>query len=105
VALMPFGKFKGTPLESLPDDYLGWLTTIELKEPLLSAVAEERERRAAATPRHPPHLDAVREVAKEIVGVGYRELARRSHPDAGGSHQKMVVVNAARNLLQERLSG
>lgn len=37
---MPFGKHKGTPLKDLPPDYLRWLSTIELREPLLSAVKE-----------------------------------------------------------------
>jgi hypothetical protein len=35
----PFGKHKGTPVKDLPGEYLRWLSTIELREPLRSAVA------------------------------------------------------------------
>lgn len=43
---MPFGKHKGTPLNDLPVDYLKWLSTIELREPLASAVREITARAA-----------------------------------------------------------
>jgi hypothetical protein len=36
---MPFGKHKGVPVKDLPGEYLKWLATIELREPLKSAVA------------------------------------------------------------------
>ena len=35
---MPFGKHKGTLVKDLPGDYLRWLGTIELRNPLLSEV-------------------------------------------------------------------
>jgi hypothetical protein len=35
---MPFGKHKGTPVRDLPGDYLKWLSTIELRDPLASEV-------------------------------------------------------------------
>jgi hypothetical protein len=35
---MPFGKHKGTLVRELPGDYLKWLSTIELREPLASEV-------------------------------------------------------------------
>ncbi len=28
---VPFGRYRGTPLEDIPDDYLTWLLTIELR--------------------------------------------------------------------------
>ena len=31
---MPFGKHKGTPLNQLPTDYVDWLKTTDLKDPL-----------------------------------------------------------------------
>jgi hypothetical protein len=37
---MPFGKHKGTLVRELPGDYLRWLSTIELREPLKGAVKE-----------------------------------------------------------------
>ena len=36
LTLMPFGQFKGTPLDQLPDEYLLWLITRDdLRDPLL----------------------------------------------------------------------
>jgi hypothetical protein len=35
---MPFGRHKGTPVKDLPGDYLKWLSTIELRDPLRAAV-------------------------------------------------------------------
>jgi uncharacterized protein (DUF3820 family) len=35
---MPFGKHKGASLKDIPGDYLRWLSTIELREPLRGAV-------------------------------------------------------------------
>src|SRR5690349_1719197 len=46
---MPFGKHKGTPIELLDDSYLWWLASIELREPLLSAVGDEIVRRGGNT--------------------------------------------------------
>ena len=43
---IPFGKFKGTFLCDLPDDYLAWLQTIELRDPLRAAIFAEAKERA-----------------------------------------------------------
>lgn len=44
--VMPFGKFKGAPFSELPEWYMSWiLETIELREPLLSKIRDEMERR------------------------------------------------------------
>lgn len=39
--LLPFGKYKGTLVSALPDDYLQWLSTRELRDPLRSVVTRE----------------------------------------------------------------
>jgi uncharacterized protein (DUF3820 family) len=38
---LPFGKHKGSPVNTLPDDYLQWLSTRDLREPLGSVVQRE----------------------------------------------------------------
>lgn len=43
--LMPFGKYKGTPLEDLPNEYLIWLGCLDgLRHPLLGHVLREMGR-------------------------------------------------------------
>lgn len=44
--VMPFGKFKGSPLSEIPEWYLAWiLEAIKLRDPLLSKIRNEIERR------------------------------------------------------------
>lgn len=42
---LPFGKHKGAPVSALPDDYLQWLSTRSLREPLNSVVRRELQAR------------------------------------------------------------
>ncbi len=41
------------------------------------------------------------EAIREVVSAGRQMLAKRYHPDAGGSHERMVAVNAAADYLEE----
>lgn len=43
---MPFGKYRGVDVEDLPDHYLAWLLSIELRPALRDAVRRERNRLA-----------------------------------------------------------
>ncbi len=46
MASMPFGKYRGTPIDELPDSYLGWLASLDdLHFPLNSYVQAELDRR------------------------------------------------------------
>lgn len=47
---MPFGKHKGTLVRELPGDYLKWLSTIELREPLASEVKKVMSWRPVSVP-------------------------------------------------------
>jgi len=43
---MPFGKYRGTPLEDLPAEYLLWVGCLsDLRQPLLGHVLKEMGRR------------------------------------------------------------
>lgn len=45
---MPFGRFRGTSLTSLPDYYVLWLLMLpDLRDPLLTEINEEADRRLA----------------------------------------------------------
>lgn len=46
-----------------------------------------------------------KEMALEMINAGYRTLSRKHHPDAGGSHEKMVEVNRALEALRKIIGG
>jgi uncharacterized protein (DUF3820 family) len=49
LSIMPFGKYRGTPIRELPDEYLNWiLENLNLKGGLFRALSEEFERRGRA---------------------------------------------------------
>lgn len=51
---MPFGKFKGVPLDELSSEYLLWLGCLDdLRQPLLGRVLKEMGRRLAASEARP----------------------------------------------------
>lgn len=107
---MPFGRHKGEPLSRLPDEYLDWLTTIDLRPRLHAGVyAEIRRRGGADFGRSAPGsaLLACPEpaIARELVGAGLRNLARRYHPDAGGANKDMVRVTSAADWLRAVIEG
>lgn len=108
---MPFGKFKGLALEECPLEYLFWLSeNIELREPLCGAVHRQIEARATSPEplAHPQRgISVNREDAalvKQIVDAGYRSIATRIHPDAGGSTADMQRLNAIVSSLRSQLA-
>lgn len=48
---MAFGKYHARPIASLPQDYLSWLLTIDLREPLKGHIVAEAARRALLEPK------------------------------------------------------
>ena len=76
------------------------LLTLDLREPLRTAAHQEADRRRAAewdrdTPGALVRPCPAPDVADELIGAGLRTLARRYHPDAGGSHDAMIAATAA----------
>jgi len=43
-------------------------------------------------------------VMREIVEAGFKAIARKAHPDAGGTHERMTRVNRAVEMLRKALS-
>ena len=112
---MPFGRYKGTDLRALPEEYLRWLNSLpELREPLQSAVRTELDNRvwadrfrrrgeAQGAQAHPPlagRPQVDRQTAQAIIDTGYRSLAAKAHPDVGGDPADMVRLNVARDWLR-----
>jgi hypothetical protein len=53
----------------------------------------------------PERLPSAADLAREMIAIGYRGLAKQYHPDAGGSHEAMLQVTKARQLLEGHLGG
>jgi hypothetical protein len=100
---MPFGKYRGIEVDSLPEQYLEWLwQNIDLREPLYSAVRDALFHHEDETPAGGSTLPAeVKVLAKELITVGYRMLALKHHPDRGGRHVEMVRLNRAKEWLEK----
>jgi hypothetical protein len=56
-------------------------------------LADERQSREAETKLH-------RDLAAQLIDLGYRALATRLHPDRGGSKDAMARLNAVRDELK-----
>jgi hypothetical protein len=98
---MPFGKFKGVLVADLDDNYLKWLhDSIELREPLRSAIREELRRREETTGR-PGEPDL--KLARTVIDTGYKALALRHHPDRGGDLRVMQTLNTTVDWLRRHV--
>lgn len=107
---MPWGRFRGVPLDEIDGDYLCWVATeADATRPGLRADVEaelaRRRRRQDPPPppsRRKPCPDIA--IATEIVTTGQRALAKRHHPDVGGDTTMMQRVNAVVDWLKAVLS-
>src|SRR4051812_29315060 len=97
---MPFGKYRGVSVAELPFNYIEWLTTIELLEPLRAKVKQEYDKRLRERSQWEGPIDM--KVVDDIISAGVRALARIHHPDVGGDHAQMVAINSAADWLRER---
>lgn len=104
---MPFGMHKGKNVEDLPTEYLQWLwDTVYLHDPLRTKVAQALGLEPETEPRAAPKSSTRKEVlhaARDIVKVGFREWAKKSHPDVGGSNGAMKTLNEAHDYLKKLL--
>jgi hypothetical protein len=110
---MPFGKFVGVEVCDLPDNYLEWLLTIELKPYLRDAI--EREWGSRSAPQTPPISRENRltisikvpltdvPLVREVLDRGYRAAARLRHPDRGGSDRDMQKLNGLVESLRNQI--
>ena len=104
---LPFGKYKGVPLEDVPSEYLRWLLKIDLYPRTRGLVEDE-----LAARRNGAHGPSLRlcpvnpgevPIARQVVEAGHRSLARVHHPDRGGRTEDMQLVNAIAGRLLEVL--
>lgn len=92
---LQWGKYKGSDIEDVPEEYLR--STIRWSEKNIQDCNAELERRAAIE-------DAERSMVDRVVSAGFRELAKRCHPDLhGGDGEEMKQLNAAVEMLRDML--
>jgi len=78
---MPFGKYKGWNINTIPENYLRWLwDEVELRGQLYAEVEAVLSNAVVSMPH------------SEIHSI-YRELSFKWHPDRGGNLQAMQAVN------------
>ena len=91
---MPFGKHKGEEIADIPHSYLKWLAeNAKLRGNLKKAVDDAL---ATAGPDFNPKPKKPYEI--KII---YRDLAKRWHPDHGGSVDGMAAINEFMERLSE----
>jgi hypothetical protein len=89
-----FGKYKDTDLRDVPEEYLQWLINSSLEN--VNNYQAELARREMVE-------EADASWTERIIKIGYRELAKRHHPDGGGSDADMQQLNNAYENLKGRL--
>jgi hypothetical protein len=45
----------------------------------------------------------IREMAEQLIDAGYRVMAKKAHPDNGGSTEKMENLSDAREFLKDAI--
>ncbi|GAC1381072.1 MAG: hypothetical protein NVS3B25_32470 [Hymenobacter sp.] len=104
--VLPFGKFKGRVVDQMdsPEErrYLTWfLNTIEaIPPPLRTAILYQLGflpmHETAPLPEWAAVLELRLPIRPDDVKGAYRTLAKKYHPDAGGSEEQMQRLNSAR---------
>lgn len=121
---MPFGKHKGEDIADVPDDYLEWvLENVDITSDALADAIEaklngtyvrpggQQRRRATSPPPPPPpppsagsagaHTGGALVSMEQVIRAWHRMMAKKYHPDRGGTHEQMLIVNEGAELLQK----
>ena len=87
----PFGKFKGSYIDDIETSYLVYaLENFDMKEDLSGAIKVE------IAFRFNINQPTVKNVNFKAI---YLTMAKRFHPDKGGSNEAMQAINEFYNLL------
>lgn len=94
--IFKFGKHSGKEFSSVDRSYLEWL--IEQNKKDIKLYQDELDRRDLAE-------QGTLSMTEKIVQAGYRELAKKLHPDTGGSVKEFQELRASFEGLKEALEG
>lgn len=89
-----FGKYSQYDVKDVPEEYLRWV--LNNQDLTKKIVEQELARREALELAESSWME-------RIIKAGFRELAKRHHPDVGGTDSEMRELNAAFEALKEHL--
>lgn len=104
--LLPFGKYKGTPVNALPDDYLQWLSTRELRDPLRSVVARELRARGrqSALQEMSSRLAEAHTQGFFVVQEGYESDVRTYQATRIAANEPSICVSLGKDTATVAIS-
>lgn len=95
----PFGKYKGVLLEEIPTSYLVYaLKEFELPTDLKNSLKKIVAKDLDLTIKVSNPFDGIGITAHE-VNLVYKKLAKKYHPDLGGSDDSMLSINEFKEQL------
>lgn len=106
---MPFGKYKGIDVREIPDDYLEWVwrectvTSLWLKRYLEQMFGPMPNQAEPEVKRVYESQTKVMILIDGVMKNWGRRLTLKYHPDRGGSHEQMLVVNEAVESLKKAI--
>lgn len=104
--LLPFGKYKGTPVHALPDDYLQWLSTRELRDPLRAVVARELRARGqqSALQEMSVRLHEANTQGFFVVQEGYESDVRAYQATCRAANEPSICVSLGKDTATVAIS-
>lgn len=95
----PFGKYKGVLLEEIPTSYLVYaIKEFDLPTELKNTVKQILAKDLGLTISVTNPFEAMGISAQE-VNLVYKKLAKKYHPDMGGSNDSMLSINEFKEQL------
>ena len=99
---MPWGKFHGQPLVSLPMNYLAFVIEgSNAHESLRQAAIDEVRRRLAVAKPLTNHERTMSEELLQTLEGWSRRAIMRLHPDRGGSSEALALIADLKIVLEE----
>jgi hypothetical protein len=112
VTTMLIGKYKGTPIRDLSDDYVHWILAQEwLRDPLLTAIKAEAERRGAPPQKSNGNgngkparsLCPSPEIAMDLVARGERAVRRDPDYAVDADENLAALLTASADWLRKKI--